>query len=76
MTRGALRLAAELKARGLSQTSLAEQLDVDGSMVSRLVRGARKPSLAIAARLEELLAIPMPLWAVDVVTPRRTRRAA
>jgi len=48
-------LAAELRARRMSQRVLAVQSGVDHSTIARLLRGDRIPSLATATRIAEAL---------------------
>lgn len=47
-----------MQANGLRDAELAEKLGVSRPFVSRLRRGKRKPSLAVAVKLEELTGIP------------------
>jgi transcriptional regulator with XRE-family HTH domain len=66
---------------GLTQRALAAQLGIQGSHVSLLERGLRKPSMALLQRLgdalvvdgQELLALAHPaLWTkADPVSPRK-----
>jgi transcriptional regulator with XRE-family HTH domain len=48
-------LAAELRARRLSQRALAVRSGVDHSTIARILRGDRIPSLATATRIAEAL---------------------
>jgi transcriptional regulator with XRE-family HTH domain len=48
-------LAAELRARRLSQRALAVRSGVDHSTIARILRGDRSPSLATATRIAEAL---------------------
>jgi ribosome-binding protein aMBF1 (putative translation factor) len=51
-----------MKKVGWSQAELARQLEVDTSLVSRLLSGQRKPTRQQAFRLEQLLKVPMSSW--------------
>src|SRR6185436_6530401 len=44
-------LRTQLKAKKMSQRQLAQQSGVDHSTISRLIRGARMPSLGTATKL-------------------------
>lgn len=47
-------LASYLDTRGISQREFARLLDVDPSIVSRLVHGQMRPGLELAFRIERL----------------------
>jgi addiction module HigA family antidote len=57
-----IRLKAELKKRGFSQKSFAEQLGMSPSHLSDIVRGNRPLSLKTAVILQNLLGIPAKDW--------------
>lgn len=48
------KLATYLDARNISQREFSRLLEVDPSIVSRLVRGQMRPSLDLAVRIEKL----------------------
>jgi len=56
-------LDEHMKAKGLTNQALAELLGVDASYVSRLRGGRRRPSIQVAAKLEELTGIPAKAFA-------------
>lgn len=62
---GATAFAAALERRGLTITEAAEQLECGKGMVSRWIRGERKPDLDHAVKIEQLFAVPVNLWASD-----------
>jgi len=55
----ASRIRAARKSRGLSQEALALAAEVDRSYVSQLERGVANPSLAILARVSEVLGVTL-----------------
>lgn len=58
----------EWRAReGLRQEDAAERLGISKPTVSRLEKGRRKPSLALAAKLSERTGIPVKLFRPDLV---------
>jgi transcriptional regulator with XRE-family HTH domain len=48
------KLATYLDSRNISQREFSRLLEVDPSIVSRLVRGQMRPSLDLAVRIEKL----------------------
>ena len=76
MNTGALRLAAEMRARGLTQAEVGTLVGCDGSIVSRLLHDDRRPTLRLAARFEAEFGIPIAAWMSDVVEAARRKRAA
>lgn len=57
-----IRLKAELKKRGISQKNFAEQLGMNPSHLSDIVRGSRPLSLKTAVSFQNLLGIPAKEW--------------
>lgn len=55
-------LRMELKARNLTQKSFAEQIDVQPSHLSEIIKGRRGISNQLAVKLEEALSIPADHW--------------
>ena len=55
-------LGMELKARGFTQKSFAEQIDVQQSHLSEIIKGKRSVSELLAVKLEEALGIPADHW--------------
>lgn len=52
-------LAAYLKATGKTQEQLAEAIGVRQGLISKYVRGAQTPRLAIALKLHKLTGVPL-----------------
>jgi transcriptional regulator with XRE-family HTH domain len=59
---------------GRNQQELADFLDITHAYLSQLLNGVRNPSLPLAARFEELTAIPMRAWALTARGKLRKRR--
>lgn len=59
---GARRLRDWLAEQSVSQSELARRLGVSQPAVSLLVRGLRRPSLQLAAKLETLTGISPVAW--------------
>ena len=76
MNTGALRLAAEMRARGLTQADVGALVGCDGSIVSRLLHDERRPTLRLAARLEAEFGVPIAAWLSDVVESKARKKAA
>lgn len=55
-------LADELEARQMTQKQLAEQTGVSATFVSELIRGKKSVLVAMALKLEEVLAIDASFW--------------
>lgn len=55
-------LAEELEERGLTQTSLAQQLGISVSIVNEIIKGKRNISVEFAMMLEAALGIEASLW--------------
>jgi transcriptional regulator with XRE-family HTH domain len=64
---GAEHLRDWMRRRGFTQAEAGRYLELDESLMSRLVNGRYKPGLAKALELERLTGIPVEAWA-----PRRT----
>lgn len=64
-TTGRRRLMAEMKERGLSQSALANQLNITQNSVSLWVRGLSRPEPHHRIALETLLSIPASDWFTD-----------
>ncbi len=60
MTKGARQLA-KLFARP-TQTDIAKRLGVGSSYLSLLAAGKRTPSMAVAAKIQKELGIPVEAW--------------
>lgn len=56
-------LAKWMETNGLSQTALAEKIGRPPSVVSRIVRGDRRPDIDTAAAIEGVTGIPAASWA-------------
>lgn len=52
----------ELKARGMTQKQLAEQVGIKASVLSETINGKRSVSLNVAVALEKALDIPADIW--------------
>ena len=76
MNTGALSLAAEMRARGLTQAEVGALVGCDGSIISRLLHDERRPTLRLAARFEVEFGIPIAAWMSDVVETRPRRKRA
>lgn len=61
----------------LSQSQLAELMEVDHAMVSRMESGTRRPSIDLLARIADALEIPLPDLALAVceIDPGEYREA-
>lgn len=57
------RLAEALRPKVMSQSELAEKLEVSPQAVSKWVRGDGRPAPKLMAKIEEVLGIPMREWA-------------
>jgi transcriptional regulator with XRE-family HTH domain len=51
-----------MAAKGWNQTRLSEEIGAASGLVSRWLRGPRRPSLEMALRLEKALGIPVGAW--------------
>lgn len=60
--RGSLLLEAKLYELGLTQADLSKRIGVSTGAVSRWLSGDRRPTLALAFRMESELGIPAELW--------------
>lgn len=58
------RLRQRMKDEGWNQAQLCVALGADPAMVSRWLKGLRRPSLRLAHRIEERLGIPAEAWIV------------
>ena len=69
-----MNLTQYLKKTGRSQSNMARALGVQRGMISHLVAGIRRPSLALALRIsvETGGAVPVTVWPA---TPRQALRA-
>ena len=61
-TRPGEMLADELGVRKITQQQLAEQLSVSATFVSKLIRGKKSVSVAMALKLEAVLQIDASFW--------------
>ena len=59
MPRKAATLAEFLEATGTTQATFAERVGVQQSLISRIVRGERTPSLGLAVRIAKEAGIPV-----------------
>lgn len=59
---GSLLLEAKLGELGVTQADLSKRLGVSTGAVSRWISGDRRPTLAMAFRMENELGIPAELW--------------
>lgn len=48
-----------LKAKGVSQAKLAEDVGVSQAFVSYMIKGHKQPSVALLKRMSEYLGVPM-----------------
>lgn len=72
---GASALEAKIVEKGLTSYALAKQLGVGLSVVSRWLHGQRTPSLPAALALQELLGLPVTVWAQPLARKRGKARA-
>ena len=56
---------SELQKRGWTQSDLARAMGTSSGTVNRWLTGERTPDLAMALKLEEVLAVPVRLWAEE-----------
>lgn len=68
-------LKAKLAERKMTAYALAKQLGVALSVVSRWLSGKATPSLPAALALQELLGLPVTVWAQPLVRKRGKARA-
>ena len=68
MNRGAVELSRFFQ----SQAEVAPRLGIEASMLSLLLAGKRKPSIEVAAAIEDQFGVPCRFWAEDM--PERKRR--
>lgn len=66
-------LPIRLHEHSLTQRDLEEKLDAASGLAARWASGQRVPTTIRAIRIEELLGIPVRLWAVPA---KRSRKAA
>ena len=59
---GSRLLWVSMEQTGLTQARLAERLEVDTGRLSRWLWGTRRPGLASALRIQDLLNIPATSW--------------
>lgn len=63
------KLAKYLQETGVSQRSLAVELGVDASIISKLLSGATRPGLDLAIRIQRLTGgnVPAECWVPSVL---------
>lgn len=66
MNRGALALRAVMGRRKLTQAAVRDKVGVSSGVVTRWVRGTRRPSARMAQALRKLFGIRAELWLEDV----------
>jgi len=59
---------------GLTQAEIARQLGRNRSFISQLKSGIRRPTLDVAAQIEEMSGIPASAWATTRVTSGSTEK--
>ena len=64
-TDGAVRLARWVQRSGRTKLAVAGSLGISPQMMSALLNGTRRPSLALAERLRKTLGIPMRAWVAE-----------
>jgi transcriptional regulator with XRE-family HTH domain len=67
-------IEAALKSRCIRQTEAARVLGISRSHMNDLVRGRRKPSLALALRIEHAFEVPASKLNADVAEVRASAR--
>lgn len=62
MNEGARLLREWVRAEGVSQAAAARKVGVDSSALNRWANGARRPTLPMALRLQDVCGIPLDKW--------------
>jgi plasmid maintenance system antidote protein VapI len=70
---GAVRLAEEMRRRGLSAADVGRAVDAGRHVVCRWLSGQRRASIEYAVRIESLFGVPVADW-TKAPTKSRTRR--
>lgn len=66
LTAGALQLRQWRERSELNGITAAKLLGIDQSLYSKFERGARRPTLELAFKLEKITGIPASAWTVEV----------
>jgi transcriptional regulator with XRE-family HTH domain len=72
MNRGAIALQRVMKKRKMSQADVRRAIDVSPGVVTRWLRGIRKPGIRIALTIESVFGIPVRSWTEDAPEERKT----